>query len=254
MTDQSPTPFPALAQVPGLSSAIRDALDALLTRAVAVLGTDLAAVVLYGSAAEGKLRATSDVNLLFVLHGFSRERIDPLREPLRVARAIAAVTTMFVRVDELPAAAEAFAMKFSDIAHRHFVLYGDDPLTTLVISREAKLHRLRQVLLNLTLRLRERYAMVSLREEQLALILADLTGPLRVAAATYLELQGTPAPTPKAALATVAAALALPEWEQTLEALSSLREMGQLPPGTTPAVYFRVLALAEGLRGLAEGA
>ena len=52
----------------------------------------------------------------------------------------------------------------------------------------ASIIRLKQTLLNLTLRLREAYVSRSLREEQLIATVADTAGPLRACAATLLEL------------------------------------------------------------------
>ena len=54
--------------------------------APSTLSSDLRSVVLYGSGAERQLRATSDLNLIFVLRTFTRQAIDELREPLRLAR------------------------------------------------------------------------------------------------------------------------------------------------------------------------
>jgi len=241
-----------LENVPGLAPDARNAIEALATGAAASCGDDLDAIVLYGSAAEGKLRATSDVNLLIVLKQFAREGIDPLREPLRLAQAIANVRVMFVLERELPAVAEAFATKFADISRRHLVLYGRDPVAGLEISRAATIAQVRQSLLNLILRLRERYAVTSLREEQLALVLAEMTGPLRVAAATILGLRGTPAASAKEALATLAAELNVPDWQQALERLSTARETRLLPPGTAADTHFTVMALADGLYALTE--
>lgn len=50
-------------------------------------GADLPSIVLYGSAAEGRLRATSDVNLLVVLSAFDPAQADALGEPLRLREA-----------------------------------------------------------------------------------------------------------------------------------------------------------------------
>src|SRR5262245_3653471 len=49
-------------------------LDDFLARAREALGADLESVVLYGSAAEGALRPTSDVNVLLVLTAFDRAK------------------------------------------------------------------------------------------------------------------------------------------------------------------------------------
>ena len=61
----------------------------------------------------------------------------------------------------------------NDIRARHRVLHGSDPFAALRIDAAELRRRLREVLLNLALRLRERYALVSLREEQLARVLAS---------------------------------------------------------------------------------
>src|SRR5205807_1909594 len=97
----------------------------------------LRSVVLFGSAAEGRLRATSDVNLLFVLRTFDLDGVDKLREPLRLAEIGARIAPMFLLESELQAAATAFAVKFTDIAHRRRVLHGDDPFVSLAVPRAA---------------------------------------------------------------------------------------------------------------------
>jgi hypothetical protein len=53
------------------------------------------------------------------------------------------------------------------------------------------------------LRVRQRYVH-SLREDRLALVLADTAGPLRAAAATLLALEGRSPLAPREALAAVA--------------------------------------------------
>jgi len=121
------------------------------------------------------------VNLILVLRRFDHARADALREPLRTARAAFGATVMFLLAEEIGDAAEAFAVKFADVLRRRRVLHGTDPFAALSVSREAQLRRLRQVLLNQALRMRERYATVSLREEQLARALVDAAGPLRSA-------------------------------------------------------------------------
>lgn len=251
MADNAPIPHQPL-QLPDMPAEACQMLTTLVERAREELGDDLVSIILYGSAAEGRMRATSDINLLFVLRRFARAGIDPLRESLRLARAVADVKVMFVLETELADAANAFAMKFADIAHRHQVLYGPEVVAHLTISREAKIAQLNQVLLNLILRLRERYALVSLREEQLALTLAEFAGPLRVSAALLLELQGTPAPSAKDALAQVTADLQIINGAEALRALSQSRETRILPPGVAQETCFTLLDIAEQMRQAVE--
>lgn len=217
-----------------------------------VFGAELVSIVLYGSAAEGKLRKTSDVNLIVVLEAFSPERADALREPLRTAHAAIKLEVMFVLATELPAAVEAFAVKFADILHRHRVLYGPDPFAELRPSRAAELVRLRQVLLNLILRLRQRYLLVSLRDEQAAALVADTAGPLRACAEALLELEGKPAASPKLSLEQVAASLTGERFGETLERLSLARETRALPAGAAPRALVDLLELASRMHRRAE--
>src|SRR5262245_38266709 len=90
-------------------------LAGFVDAAESALGPDLRSIVLYGSAAEGKLRKTSDVNVMVVLAAFNPERVDKLREPLRAAHAAVELEAMFLLEKEIPAAVEAFAVKFADI-------------------------------------------------------------------------------------------------------------------------------------------
>lgn len=227
-----------------LPNHIEQGLGLFLDGARRAFGDNLRSVVLFGTAAEGKLRKTSDVNVLVVLRAIERAQLDAIREPLRVARAAILLEPMFVLDSELDEAAEAFANKFEDIRKRHVILHGEDVIATLRISREALLRRVRQVLLNQTLRLRDVYAERSLREEQAAIGIADAAGPMRASAAAILELEGRDAPDPKAALATLAAEGG---FEALLPQLSDARERGVLPPGAAAATLFEVVRLARWL-------
>ena len=219
-------------------------LQQLVSAAQASFCDDLISIILYGSAAEGRLRATSDVNLLFILRRFSPQGIDPFREPLRNAYAAVNARVMFVLEDELCDAVEEFAVKFDDIARRRVVLYGSDPLAAMTVSREATIRRLRQMLLNMTIRLRERYAIVSLREEQLPLVIADFAGSLRAAATSILELQGKPAPSPKEALARLVGQLGDgSRFSDLLMQISNARETRTLPVGTARPALLAMIDL-----------
>ena len=220
--------------------------------AKSALGPDLASIVLFGSAAEGRMRATSDVNLILVLARFDPERIDRLREPLRLAHATIRLSPMLILESEIASAAEAFAVKFSDIRERHKVLAGSDPFASLIPSRAATLVRLKQILLNYILRTRERYALVSLREEQLAGVVADAAGPLRSAAALILSLEGHPAFSPKIALETLAAEFDATGWREPLANLSKAREESALPAGVARPTVLYLLDLAQAMRSRAD--
>jgi len=215
-------------------------------------GADLRTVVLFGSAAEGRLRPTSDLNLLLVLRRFERSQTDEFRAHFRLARSAARAAVMFLTEPELPAAAEAFAVKFGDVARRHRILWGDDLLSALRPSRAAMKTRLTQMLLNLTLRLRERYAAEGPHEEQIALAVAEAAGPLRAAAAALCELEGVPFDSPRAALEAQIGRLGGTGTGSLAGAITAARQGGRLPPGQAPQTLFDLIHLTEALRGRVE--
>ena len=223
-------------------------LAELVQAATAALGSDLLSVLLFGSAVEGRLRANSDVNVLMLLRSFDAPHIDLLREPLRLAHAAARVEVMFLLADELPVAAELFAVKFNDIRGRHRVLYGSDPVQALRIDAAELRRRLREVLLNLAIRLRERYVLISLREEQLARVLAEAAGPLRAAAVALRSLQGQSVLAPREALEAVAAATLDEDFISAVALLPLARQQQNLPPGAGGPALLALTRLAAHLR------
>jgi predicted nucleotidyltransferase len=205
----------------------------------------LESVILFGSAAEGRLRPTSDVNLLVIARHWTLEQLDALRTPLRSGRAAAGLTVMFLKSTELAAAVESFAVKFADIKARHRVLLGRSPFDSMQITREAALRRVPQVLLNLELRLRERYVIEGDRDESLEHMIAEATGPLRASAATLLLLRDERTLAPKAALEQLFA-----DRHASLEALSAVHRGEDLPAGAARTLLGEVLSLITDLAAL----
>ena len=230
------------------------ALDDFVAAARAALGGDLSSIVLFGSAAEGALRLESDVNLVLVLKTFSGKGVEDLRGALRLAQAAARLEVMFLLESEIAEAAAAFAVKFADIGRRRRVLFGSDPFAALSVPADALRRRLVQSLLNLTLRLREAWAVHGGSDDEAARSVANFAGPLRAAAASLLTLEGAAVTTPKEALRTAAAALPGEGWPALVESLSAVREKRPLPPGEAPRILGRLPALAALLHERARGA
>ncbi|HEY0140940.1 MAG TPA: nucleotidyltransferase domain-containing protein [Thermoanaerobaculia bacterium] len=223
---------------------VPDTLTTVADAAKSAFGDDLLSIILYGSAAENRLRATSDINVLFVLARFDEAKANAFRESYRFAQAAHNVRAMFLRGDEIDAASEEFAQKFADIARRHVVLYGSDPFAELTISREALARRLRQVLLNLSLRMREMYVERSLREEQCAVTLAEAAAPLRTSAAAILELQERGVHPPKEALEILGGELG---FAHLLPHISEAREQRTLPAGRAAELLFAAVELSRAM-------
>jgi hypothetical protein len=244
----SSTPLPS----PQLPPPIAEVVNSFLQSAKDAFGPDLLSIVLFGSAAEGQLRATSDLNLILVLASFDQAKADKLRHPLRVAQAAIQLHPMFLLKDEIPHAARSFAPKFADIRRRRAILFGDDPFASLSIPRDAEIRQVRQQLLNLILRLRAAYVARSLREEQLSLLIAGALGPLRSYAAALLDIEGRPAPSSWQALQLFGAELAIPDWPQLSARLAATQETHVSAPGEAPRLFFPLLDLACRMQSRAE--
>jgi predicted nucleotidyltransferase len=206
-----------------LPSEVAAALEDFVAAAKRASGENLKSVVLFGSAAEGRLRPTSDVNLILVFGEVRLAELDGMRDSFGFAHSAIALDALFLEGSEVPLAAQAFAVKFSDIRARHRVLYGADVFAGLEVSRDALIQRLKQVIINLTLRLRERYALAGAREEQKVRMIAQSSGPVRACAAAILELEGVAASSPKEALQVFVQRLPQRDWSTLVENLSAAR-------------------------------
>src|SRR5256885_347113 len=91
------------------------AVEGLVSDARECFGNSLVSVTVYGTAAENRLRDTSDVNVALVCSNLEPADLERFAPKLAFARAMAPVTVMFLKEAEIPAAIELFAQKFSDI-------------------------------------------------------------------------------------------------------------------------------------------
>lgn len=214
-----------------MTERVERSLEDLVSAAREALGDTLDSIVLYGSAAEGRLRPSSDVNVIFVLTQFDAARHEAFGDAVRLAQAAIRLAPMFLLRDEIPHASAAFAVKFADIVRRHRVLHGNDPFANLVIPRDRLIARLSQVLLNLRIRLRAAYVRHGRFEERLVTVMTDAAGGLRSAAATLLELEGQGRLAPRDALLRVAESMGDARLVEAVRQISVAREQGVLPPG-----------------------
>ena len=100
----------------------------------------------------------------------------------------------------------------------------------------------------LTMRLRERFTLLSANPGLLQPAITDSIGPIRTCAAALHEIEGNSANSPKEAFAATIASLNTPEWNYLPEYFSAVREQG-LPASPAPAVVIaHLLALSTTLR------
>ena len=224
----------------GLPANVAAVLESFVGEAREALGPDLISVVLFGSAVDGRLTETSDVNLILVLAAFDAGRLSEISDTLQAAEAAIQLQVMFLVEGEIPAAMDCFAAKFADILRRHRVLFGKDVFAARHVSRGPEIFRLRQILLNLTLRLREAYVSRGQHAGQVAHVLAETFGPLRAAAATLMELEGKPVSDSGAAFAVVASSFGAPG-EGAAAGLIAAHE--RKPPSDPQQVLVQVIDL-----------
>jgi hypothetical protein len=241
-------PSTIVPELQDLPETVAIGLSSFIDSALAAFGTELRSIVLYGSGAEGRLRPASDVNLVFVLASFDAAKAASLREPFAAAHAAIQVSVMFLLESEVGQAMESFGQKFSDIVRRHRVLHGPDPFAGVHVPRVAVIVRLKQVLLNLMMRLREAYVERGSTPERISELIADSAGPLRSCAATLLELEGKPAAHPKEALVNFVSGFGEPGWDQMLENISATRERRLLTPSAADATLIQMIEAAARLR------
>jgi hypothetical protein len=239
---------PGIAQDLHLTETIAGELASFIDAVVAVFGVDLKSIVLYGSGAEGRLRPASDVNLILVLVSFDPTKAASIRDSFAVAHASIQLSAMFLLESEVGPAMECFGQKFSDILRRHRVLYGPDPFAGMHVPRAAMIMRLRQVLLNLSLRLREAYVERGPTPERISELIAETSGPLRSCAATLLEVEGKPTTHPKEALASFVAGLGEPGWSEVLDNISITRERRSLSASAADATLIQIIRLVAELQ------
>ena len=231
-----------LPKVPGVI------VTSFVTTAIQVFGDDLRSVILYGSGAEGRLRPTSDINLVLVLSSFGIAKADEIRLQFSSAASAGKLNAMFLLDSEIASAVELFAEKFSDILRRRRVLYGPDPFAGISIPRGVEIWRLKQVLLNLTLRLREAYVGNGSTPERVSGLIADFAGPIRSCAAALSQLEGKQARHPKEALAEFVDSLDQTDWGNVLSRISETRERALLSADVADATMFRLMELTTLLR------
>jgi len=228
----------------GLPPAARESVARFAEIATAVAGETLRSIILFGSGAQGRLRATSDVNLICLLENVDPRIIDRLRVCLQEGHTSVRLRVMFMKKNELDQAASLFAVKFADIKRRHLILYGENPFAQLTIDRNALKLRLKQILMNLILRSRATFAYQADNERQITIAIADMAGPLRSTAATIAGLEGKDLE-PKRALIEIARESGI--GEETMQRLSDAREGLHLDLETCRKTHLALQDLCEKL-------
>jgi predicted nucleotidyltransferase len=135
-----------------------------------VLGTNLASVILYGSAVRGEyVRARSDLNLMLVFKKLDLEHITKVGKsmPRKVRKTLPQL--VFWTEKELANAWDVFPLEFEDIMENHQCLVGKDPFTKRKVDKKHMRYQLEFELRSKLLNVRDSW--LSLRLDKYALMM-----------------------------------------------------------------------------------
>ena len=175
----------------GVPEDVRGRIEALQRSLIEASGNNLAGLILYGGLARGRFRlGRSDVNLVVLLRDTGEQSLATVAPALRKAWREIRVEPLILTPPEVPAAAEAFPLKFMDIQESHLVLVGEDPFIGFTLDPQRVRLRALQELRNLELRLRRRYLASFDAPEELTRHLARTSVPLAIPLRALLRIGG----------------------------------------------------------------
>ena len=137
-------------------------------------GSNLASVILYGSAAAGDfVPRQSDYNLLVALHEITPKDLRNAHATLREWARMGHPVPVYFTVNELQTAADVFPIEFHQMERARKVLYGKDVLANLQISDNFLRHQTEYELRSKLIQLRRSYIPASASVEGLKNLLTQ---------------------------------------------------------------------------------
>jgi len=177
---------------------MRHQFDAFIDDLRTSHGTNLAAVILYGSAAAGDfVRQQSDYNLLVALHRITPKDLRAAQAPMREWSKLGHPVPVYFTVAELADAADVFPIEFHQMERARKILYGADVLANLEISDRNLRHQTEFELRSKLIQLRRRYIPASASVEGLTKLLAESLSSFVALFRAVLLIHGFEPPTAK---------------------------------------------------------
>lgn len=177
---------------------VQDALNHLIEDLRTTHGSNLAAVILYGSAAANDFVAEhGDYNLLIALNRIAPEDLRLAQAPMREWQRLGHPLPVYFTTEELRDAADVFPIEFSQMERSRVVLYGPDPFANLQFSDVNLRHQTEYELRSKLIQLRRLYIPASVSTEKLRALMTDSLSSFATLFAPVMLLHGQPAPTTK---------------------------------------------------------
>jgi len=181
-----------------VNTAIKEALKGLVDDLRATHGTNLASVVLYGSAAAGDhIELRSDYNILIALNRITPEDLRQAQAPMREWQRLGHPLPVYFTVEELADAADVFPIEFHQMANARIVLYGHDPFEFVQLSNANLRHQTEYELRSKLIQLRRLYIPASVSIEKLCDLMNDSLSSFAALFRAVLILFGEEAPVSK---------------------------------------------------------
>lgn len=156
---------------------------------------NLAAVILYGSAAVGDFVPNkSDYNLLIALQKITPKDLRNAHACMREWSRMGHPIPVYFTVSELQDAADVFPIEFHQMEQARKVLYGEDVLADVKISDENLRHQTEYELRSKLIRLRRQYIPASSSVEGLKSLMAESLSSFAAVFRAVLLLLGTEPP------------------------------------------------------------
>lgn len=177
---------------------VQEALNGLVEDLRATHGTNLASVVLYGSAAAGDhIELRSDYNILIALNRITPEDLRQAQAPMREWQRLGHPLPVYFTVEELSDAADVFPIEFHQMANARIVLYGRDPFEFVKLSDENLRHQTEYELRSKLIQLRRLYIPASVSIQKLCDLMSDSLASFAALFRAVLILHGQDAPISK---------------------------------------------------------
>src|ERR1041385_5753798 len=177
---------------------VQEALNGLVEDLRATHGTNLASIVLYGSAAAGDhIELRSDYNILIALNRITPEDLRQAQAPMREWQRLGHPLPVYFTVEELKDAADVFPIEFHQMANARVVLYGPDPFEFVELSRGNLRHQTEYELRSKLIQLRRHYIPASVSIQKLCDLMSDSLASFAALFRAVLILHAREAPVSK---------------------------------------------------------
>lgn len=152
-------------------------------------------IFIYGSLVSGEWRkATSDINILVIVDEINITLLEPCRALIKKGLKQKITTPLFLTKDYILASLDTFPLEFLELKENHILIYGEDILSPLEISKDKLRLELEHQLKASLIRLRQVYLEIGLKRKGLERFTKSVVSDLMPVFRNLLRLKGIDPP------------------------------------------------------------